>query len=156
MLKYSRHGVEFTLDPNTLPGEAIAYLLQYGFAQSLQDCVAGRAKKVRDEGGSEENVVSDEIGTMQKRLDAIIAGSVNSGTRGPRDPFGSMVAKVAKEFLAAYARSKGKKLPKAGTDEMKELLAKFTTAKKAEIEAEAKLRLERNAEISDESDEIFD
>lgn len=163
ILSYERHGTAFTVDTDELDEKAIAYLLQYGWAQSLQDSVAGRAKKVKDElqakdtpaAEIQEAIESDELGTMQKRIDAILAGTIGT-IRQARDPFGSMVAKVAKELLAAYAKSKARKLPKVGSDEYKALVEKFTAANKEKIEAEAKLRLERNAGLVDESDEIFD
>ena len=40
---------ELSLETSTLPESAISYLLQYGFSQSLQDSIAGRAKAVREE-----------------------------------------------------------------------------------------------------------
>lgn len=73
-LTYGRHGQTYSTKVEDLPAEAIAYLLQYGWAQSLQDSVAGRAKKVRDEadGESESEIVAmireDEHGTMLKRF----------------------------------------------------------------------------------------
>lgn len=48
-LSYNRDGNEFSAEVETLPPAAIAYLLQYGWAQSLQDSIAGRAKAVLQE-----------------------------------------------------------------------------------------------------------
>ena len=38
----------FSAESGDLPEKAIAYLLQYGFTQSMQDAVAGSAKAVKD------------------------------------------------------------------------------------------------------------
>lgn len=48
-LSYSRDNTEFSVEVETLPATSIAYLLQYGWAQSLQDAIAGRAKAVLQE-----------------------------------------------------------------------------------------------------------
>lgn len=163
-LKYERHGQVFSVDPESLKPETIAYLLQYGWAQSLQDSVAGRAKKVREESAAKEMdsaeidqaIQDDELGTMQKRMDAILSGVVRNGTRGPRDVFGSMFAKVAKDLLSAYAKAKGKKLPKANSDELKVLLEKFTNANREAIETETKRRIEEANAVEVDADGIFD
>lgn len=43
-----KHTDSFTVDTTTLTAPGLDYLLAYGFSQSLQDCVAGVAKEVRD------------------------------------------------------------------------------------------------------------
>jgi hypothetical protein len=48
-LTYSRDGLDYTATVEELPATAIAYLLQYGWAQSLQDAIAGRGKAVLEE-----------------------------------------------------------------------------------------------------------
>lgn len=161
-LSYERNGKTYTTDSDKLPATAIAYLLQYGFAQSLQDSIAGRAKAVAEEMlppvadrkpdfvvPTEEQIkaaiLSDLDGQLNKRLDAIVAGTV--ATRGPgvaRDPTSGIV----RELLVAYAKSKGKKLPKADSDEYKAMAEKMRTAKADWIKEE----LERRAEIADEID----
>ncbi len=154
----------FTLDTATVSAEGLAYLLQYGFSQSLQDCVAGRAKKVREEyeaaynkalaaaeaNGTEEPepVDEDEVeaaveadlqGAMAKRLDAIVSGSVairvHSGNEA-KDPTSGIV----RELLVAWAKSKGKKLPKADSDDYKALAAKMRELKADHIAAELERR----------------
>lgn len=141
-LTYTREGQEFSCDVESLPPAALAYLLQYGWAQSLQDCIAGRAKLVRDEGGDEEAVRQDLLGTLAKRADAIRAGEV-----GVRSPVASILPgrsagfiSVAKEWLRAYAKAKGLKLPKADSDDYRALLAKYAQAVGEKIEAEAARR----------------
>lgn len=91
---------------------SIEYLLQYGLSQSLQDCVAGRAKAVGDEykaqcakdGKAPDDAelvaltTADLVGTMNKRLDAIKAGTV--GARTTRDQLYS----IALEYVKAAAK----------------------------------------------------
>lgn len=48
-LVYERDGQRYEATVEQLPPVAIAYLLQYGWAQSLQDSIAGRAKAVLQE-----------------------------------------------------------------------------------------------------------
>lgn len=159
-LSYERNGKTYTAEVETLPAPAIAYLLQYGFAQSLQDSIAGRAKAVEQELRNPDpkpanwvllpddqiaNAVASDIeGTLNKRLDAIIAGSV--ATRGPgvaRDPSSGIV----RELLVAWAKEKGKKLPKADSDDYKALATKMREIKADFIKAELARREELALEI---------
>jgi hypothetical protein len=48
-LSYARNGQTYEAVVENLPPKAIEYLLQYGWAQSLQDSIAGREKKVKEE-----------------------------------------------------------------------------------------------------------
>lgn len=48
-LVYERDAVRYEAVVEELPATAIAYLLQYGWAQSLQDSIAGRGKAVLEE-----------------------------------------------------------------------------------------------------------
>lgn len=164
-LSYERGGKVYETESSTLPETAIAYLLQYGFSQSLQDSIAGRAKAVAEEmlppvadrkpdfvvptqADIDAAVAADIDGMLQKRTAAIIAGSV--ATRGPgiaRDP----AAGIIRELLVAWAKAKGGKLPKADSDEYKALAGKMATAKadwiKGELERRAALEAEINIEL---------
>lgn len=162
-LSYERNGKVYSTEVETLPAAAIAYLLQYGFSQSLQDSIAGRAKAVREEmstipdpkpdgwlGVASEATIligieSDLDGTLSKRLDAIKAGTV--ATRGPgvaRDP----AAGIVRELLVAWSKAKGGKLPKADSDEYKALAGKMSAAKADYIKAELTRRAALDAEIN--------
>lgn len=161
-LSYERGGKTYTTEVESLSATAIAYLLQYGFSQSLQDSIAGRAKAVAEEmlppvadrkqdfvvptqAQIDEAIAADIDGMLQKRTAAIVAGSV--ATRGSgvaRDP----AAGIVRELLVAWAKVKGGKLPKADTDEYKALAGKMATAKADFIAAE----LVRRASVSDEID----
>lgn len=49
ILVYERDNTRYEVEVEKLPATAIAYLLQYGWAQSLQDSIAGRGKTVLEE-----------------------------------------------------------------------------------------------------------
>jgi hypothetical protein len=153
-LTYARDGAEYAVEINTLSPEALAYLLQYGWAQSLQDSIAGRAKAVREEYAknqpeAEEDEVlaaikADVAGTLAKRMDAILSGTIgqSQGKAPTLLPGRSKEFRaVTREWLAAWAKSKGKKLPKADTPEYAALVTKFAEAKSADIQAEAERRM---------------
>ena len=131
------------------PLHSAKYLMQYGYAKSLQDSVAGMRKEMeaeKNEDGSakhtEEQIVAALTATMQKRRDAIWNGTI--GLRGPAAPKlstrDSTIDKVAKEFLRNAAANKKKKLPKVG-EGYAELLAGFLEKNRAAIEAEADRRI---------------
>lgn len=142
-LTYTRDGVEYACDVESLPAPALAYLLQYGWAQSLQDCIAGRAKVVRDEmAGQGEAAIAaavqaDIAGTLAKRADAIKTGTVakrEGKSTGHSKPF----LGVAREMLAAVAKARGLTMPKAKA--YAELLERFIAARRGAIQAEVERR----------------
>lgn len=150
-LTYSRNGKTYAIETTTLPDAAINYLLQYGFAQSLQDSIAGLQARTEKEILEESpDLAEDEIqakvleaidARLLKRLDAIIAG-MQVQTRESRDPFASECKRVAIEGLKAYAKAKGKKLPKVGSDEYDSMLEKYSTHFAEKIAESAKKRLD--------------
>lgn len=164
MLKYERNGRVYECDPNKLPAESVAYLLQYGWAQSLQDCIAGRAKKVREEYAAqnaeaaakgdqeadsseiEEAVESDLDGQLSKRMDSIIAGTMGQRESVSRDPFGSMCLRIAAEMLTKALKASKTKVER-NSDKWKELLAQVNEKYADQITTEAKRRLDSAATI---------
>jgi hypothetical protein len=116
----------FSIDTEAVAPAGIEYLLQYGFAQSMQDCIAGRAKAVREELAEkmkqpdaiqltdaeiEAAVEADLKGALGKRMDAILAGTVAVRQAAEaKDPASGIV----RELLVAWAKSKGGKLPQSG------------------------------------------
>jgi hypothetical protein len=129
-----------------VPGSAVEYLVGYGLKQSLQDSAAQPASAAKAEGG---DVTAAIVGAMDKRFDAIIAGSVlvRGGAVATRDPFESMVRRVTAEKLATFIQTpkgaKAKATLKGASKETKSLVSKkFFEANKSAIESEAKRRLE--------------
>lgn len=150
LVKYVRNGETFSVDTESLPPKSIEYLLQYGFSQSLQDCIAGREKKVKDELAEKapdaaddeiaSAVASDISGTLQKRLDAIVAGTVGVRVAGEaKDP----LLAVARDMIRKAIAKAGKKLDmkneahKAAFDK---LVSDLLAEKRAVVEAEKKRR----------------
>ena len=74
----------FSLETESLNSSALAYLIEYGFKQSLQDSVAGVKKAALEEGQTEADAEALVLSTMQVRFDAIIAGEVATRSQGPR------------------------------------------------------------------------
>jgi hypothetical protein len=161
MLTYERNGRIYESDPNTLPAASLAYLLQYGWAQSLQDCIAGRAKKVREEMDAQnvagthswsddeiaEAVEVDLDAMLAKRSAAIIQGTMGARESVARDPFETACNRIASEMLAAHLKANKVSL-KRDSDKWKELHAQVRVKYAEKIEAEAKRRLESADTIS--------
>jgi len=144
---YTRDGTTFAVDVEKLPPKSLEYLLQYGFAQSLQDSIAGRAKAVRAEcvekgGMTEAEIVAaveaDIAGQLGKRQDAIAAGTV--GTPSPRDP----VATLAREQVKAALAKAGKKVD---ADKLAELVAGHVEKNRTALVAELNRRKEELPEV---------
>lgn len=149
------HG-DFQIEVSSAAPHVVAYLMNYGLNKSLQDAVAGRkgelkAEMVKDAEGADtaERKYSDEevaviLHDEQKaRFDTILNGTI--GSRGPGAPRPSKVEtvmnQIAVERLRAAAIAKGKKLPKLGSDEFKNLVGKVLEANGEAIKAEAERRM---------------
>ena len=136
---FEKDGTAYTVDTATLPQASVDYLLQYGFAQSLQDCIAVRAKAVRAEraeAGDDEDaitlaVMADLEGKLNKRVDAIVAGTM--GLPVSRDP----VLTLAKEIVERHIRETGKK---ASKDKIAELAATYAAKSRPALVAELERR----------------
>lgn len=146
-LTYTRNGQEYSTEVESLPATAIQYLLQYGWAQSLQDCIAGREKKVREEFKTSEladdeiesAVKSDIHGTMLKRMDAIIAGTVATRTGGgERDT----LMTVARDMIRKAWAAKYGKIGKDDKAKFDELVANLLATKRSVVQAEFDRRAE--------------
>lgn len=156
-LEYERNGKDYGHDVSVQTEESgvivvegvsqktLEYLLQYGWAQSLQDSIAGREKKVRDEYAAKiangETFEADEIdaavaaeidGLLMKRADGILSGTLRErGVGEQRDPLRS----VATEMVKAALKAMGKKVTK---EKMAELVNGMLSddTKRAKVQAE--------------------
>src|SRR5262245_41071777 len=157
-LSYVNGGKEYSVETDTLGPDSIAYLLMYGFRQSLQDSIAGRALKVRSEyaakakeaqdkgeffDDSEDTVqaaiAADLEGALTKRRDAVQAGTIKVGGSAQRDPFGTLCWNIAVDMVVAAFRKKHGKGPKRD-DAFEALVEQCLEKHKDKIEAEAKRR----------------
>jgi hypothetical protein len=155
---YTRNEKTYEIDTDQVVG-GLAYLLQYGFSQSLQDSIAGRAKSVREEMTDAKDkpagwtvpseaviaaaIDADIDGMLQKRSAAILAGTVAVRTSEPKDPW----AGIIREILVKSAAKQGKKLPKADSDEYKALVEKVRTSKADWITKELARRAKMDMDI---------
>ncbi|HUP81175.1 MAG TPA: hypothetical protein VM260_21675, partial [Pirellula sp.] len=97
-VSYVRNGKTYSADVESMKPETIAYLLQYGWAQSLQDSIAGLAKKVAEENGDVDQAID---GQLMKRSDAILSGSIAVRSVGEsRDPLRSIANGMVRKALA--------------------------------------------------------
>lgn len=144
---FEKFGQEFSVEVESLPKESLEYLIQYGWNQSLQDCIAGRAKAVAEEyakslakSGDQhdqseliELTKSDLLGTIGKRFDAIKAGTVGVRVGQPRDELRA----IAKEMVAAAVKAKKATVTK---EKMAELVQNLLDTKRDAVQAEADRR----------------
>lgn len=164
--------------------KGIAYILQYGFAKTLQDSVSGEAKRLKDRAkqitdaiaaGTEDDLDPEredgepltdaEItaklqADMVERRDNILDGTVSA--RGPRLPTIERVMKeIAIANLKAIAKEKGKKMPakvKGKPNTALDAMVKaYTAANEAKVRAEAERRIEalKNVEVSGDEPDYF-
>jgi hypothetical protein len=132
---YNRAGRTWQADTAKLPPAAIDYLLQNGFSQSLQDAFVGPAAKAKKEGEGQTTIDALIVASIEKRHDAILAGTVGARVGLGRDP----VRTVAKEMLEAWAKANGFKLPKE-KDKLAPLIDKWLSKHQAEVIAEVEAR----------------
>jgi len=167
-LKFEKMGSTFSVpDVDKLPAESIAYLLNYGYQQSMQDCIAGAAKAVAVELAdtakkANKPLPSDAelaqatrdtvLGLLGKRHDAIVAGEVGIRQIGQRDP----VLSLAREEIWTALRKpenadKAKAIRAMEKEARNAKITELATAHKAKhqarLEAEVKRRAEAGGEI---------
>lgn len=162
MLTYSRGETPFAVDPATLDDKAKAYLLQYGWAQSLQDSIAGAAKAKETElratdqfkampEGEQAQFLADEIelhilGKLDARMKAIIDGTIGARVAQPRDE----VTVLAREQIRAALAKAGKKIDvktEAGKAQFDKLVSDHITKSGDKLRAEIARRKEASVEV---------
>jgi hypothetical protein len=161
-LSYTRNGNEYSIaaksdatdaialvaDSFGVPPATVAYLLQYGFKQSLQDAAAQPASEASKESGATESSIKSAIhGAMSKRLDNIVAGTVAVRGGGSRSPFAELTRDVIDEYLAKWATKSGAVLPTKSADLNAYRVKMYESANKASIDAEIATRRAKMAAI---------
>ena len=141
----------YTIDTANLAPAAFDYLLQYGFAKSMQDCVAGQKKALADKGFSESEIDIELNDLWTQRLEAIEQGSIGIRTASPRkDTKAKLVAEVTAFLLKSAVKAKGKTLPK-DKEQLAALIEKWAAMpKNAMAIAEEVARREALASESDD------
>lgn len=158
---YEREGQTFETVVENLPPKAVEYLLQYGWAQSLQDSIAGLAKAKRADleetddfkNGllSEDDILAEikaaTLAKLSERAKAIVEGTIGAkvGTGKVDD-----ITKLAREQVSAALKAKGMKLDMK-TDEGKakfaELVENHKTKNGDKLRAEIERRKGAEVEI---------
>ena len=148
---YNKSGVEYSVETDSLPQISRDYLMQYGWDQSLQDCIAGVAKATRiaraKAGDTAEQVMaaieSAVAAKLAKRIDAIKAGTMGLPT--VRDP----VRTLAVEYVTRALKKKGVQVTKARFAELvAEKVEKQRAALVAELARRDALELDVDVDIN--------
>jgi hypothetical protein len=165
-VSYTRNGTEYSVEVESLPPKSVEYLLQYGWSQSLQDAIAGDAKRIKDEmiakadAAGETAPTSDEIEAAVKAgLDEALADrvkSISDGTVGDRvgivrNPFETACRDLAEKKLVEGFRASNQKLPDRKTDagraKYKEFVVMVLDRNREVIEKEVKAAMAREKKI---------
>jgi hypothetical protein len=174
-LSYARNGQTYEAVVENLPAKAIEYLLQYGWAQSLQDSIAGREKKVREEAinqlrakaieelgeGTDEALVDDYVvenlseTALREAQSQDLHGQLSKrmdaiiagtiGTRAIGEPRDPLKA-VAADMIRAKAKATGVKFTK---EELADKVAKVLAndAQRAKVQAEYERRKASDVDV---------
>ena len=143
---------DFSLKIETLSPASLEYLVTYGLKQSLQDCIAGLAKKVTEGGADDATVEATIAAAMQKRFDAIVSGKVTVRSIGPRlRGMEKVMADYAEEMLKAAFSKAGHKWPsgKGSAEKIAELREKYIAKYHDQVENEAKRRMTQAEEVTE-------
>ncbi len=144
---------------NDLPDNSMRYLLQYGFAQCLQDMSAAQIRAQAERKGLEmttQEVTEALEARRAAKVENLLNGTIFVRKAGaPRSTsFDKLVAQIAKERLTAAVLKKGVALPKG--DAYHTLYEAFMAKRGDEVRAEAQRRLDTVVEIDvDDLDNLF-
>jgi hypothetical protein len=165
LLRYERNGKVYSTEVEALPPKSIEYLLQYGWSQSLQDCIAGNAKAVRvdlterataagkkvSEAEIEAAIAQDLDGALMKRSASIVAGTMDERAGVQRDPLETMKRQMAVAMVRAAFKAKNAKLPdnktEAGRKKWREIVDATLAKHSAEITKKAQRALKEAKEL---------
>lgn len=154
---------ELAANPNG--AAAAAYLLVYGWKQSLQDSVASIATRVKDakpdarkvmvrDHNMTDDVTDEDLAkavramTLAARAKAIMAGAVGVRVGGARlDPIESRMRDIADAKIYAAAKKKGAKRPTG--DDLSELRAGYIAKHGDALRQLAESQLAMEAELND-------
>lgn len=138
ILIYSRNGKSYETDSDKLSPQSAQYLLQYGWTQSLQDSIAGLAKKVESENGDVDQAID---GALLKRSDAILSGSIaTKSVREERDPLRAIAIDMVRRAVA-------KKVIKIDKEKLAELVNKLLETDRSKVENEMQRRKELEIDV---------
>lgn len=164
ILTYSRNGKTYETDSDKLSPQSAQYLLQYGWAQSLQDSIAGLEKRIEAECLAAYKKANAEVdpngelfsdnheqtkatiaagleGALLKRSDGILSGTITTrSAREERDPLRSIAIDMVRRAVA----KKGIKIDK---DKLAELVNKLLETDRSKVENEMQRRKELEIDV---------
>lgn len=156
-------GVPCTFDSDSAKPESVAFLLEYGWRQYLQDGAA--VSKVHQSGDlkgtvkSEEEIAEEKRQGVMERLENIVNGEFTR--RGPGAPKLSPTERyrleITEQKIRDAAKAVGKKVPtktgpKADAGWWEAMVAKVYTKYQGEIDKEVERRLKADAKPMDLTD----
>jgi len=163
---FSLSAHDFEMDVKELPITTIVYLLANGYSQSLTDAGTTAAAKAAIDEVKAENarraargwpiltkveqnafIASDAVTELKaeaskakraERVDALLAGTMIYGARGPngprRTPMEQWIYDAAESTIRAFARTAGLKVP-SDKDELAAMIDGYIEANRPEFEA---------------------
>lgn len=147
---------EGEIDMTTLPGHAVHYLTQYGINKSLQDSVAGLAKKLTLE-GVDEAEIDDRLQQIRAdRWQDILSGDI--GKRGIMAPRARGIERVAKDIAIEALRVAFAKSSRKWPDKVSEqtpFVAAYLLKYGESTRAEAQRRIDLQANDETNLDELL-
>jgi len=149
----------FNVLSDDLPIESVVYLLQYGFAQCLQDMSLAQIRAQAERKGLEMTTAEVAEALEARRAEKVknlLNGTIFIRKVGaPRaTSFDKLVAQIVKERLTAAVLKKGVALPKG--DAYHTLAESFMAKRGDEVRAEAQRRLDTVVSIDvDDLDNLF-
>jgi aspartyl-tRNA synthetase len=149
---------DFELDTESISQKGVAYLLQYGLTQSLSDVIAGKAKKLKDDGLDDEAIESALHTAQQTRFEAIVNGEVGQGRSGPRAKgLDKVMFEVAEEALKVAFSAAKKPWPtgKGSAAQINNLAARYIEKYESKVRAEAERRMAAQGDGSALLDELL-
>lgn len=174
MLTASLHGIACTVDEAELPAESVAFLLEYGFKQYLQDGAAvsayhmARKGEPKDDKGrligddglpvrkSEEEMIAERRDGIAKRLENIRNGTFDRRATERLTPEETVRQQFVRERIRAAARAAKVDIPpltgkKADPEWWQRQEARYYERHRAAVDKEVARRLKAN-----EAPEEFD
>jgi len=154
VLRFNDHSVRVA----DLPTNSIEYLLQYGFAQSLQDMSIAQIKAQKINKGEDFTQASLEQELITRRnakVENLVSGQIFARKAGvPKGTsFDKMVAEVIKDRIKAMAAAKNKVMPKG--DAYSVLAEKYLARYEEDVKAEAQRRIDNSTAMDFDLDDLL-
>jgi len=151
----------FSVTAGDLPLTSLRYLLQYGFAQSLQDMSAAQIRAQAERKGVEitDEEVSEALHARRAdKVKNLLTGQIFAKRiSAPRaDNFTKTIKVIVLERLQAACVKAGKKLPAQNTDAYGGLFSQYMAKFGDDVRTEAQRRLDMALETTIDLDDLLE